>query len=442
MKATVALQLDKHPLLQPETGLDTSAYVELARRVVAGDLALGPGLYYVSPLYIYFLAVVYGATKSFTAVRIVQAALGTCAVLFVFLTAREWFGKRAAWIAAVLLALTGVVTWYETLLLQSSLDVALTALALWLLTLALRRDSARIALLAGVTFGVASLNRPNLFAAAVLIALLLVVLRRWRSGVLLAIGVVVGLAPVTLRNIVVANQWSLVSSHGGINFYIGNGEGATGYFHAVPGMRSTVEGLAGDARRIAEQAQGRRLTDAEVSSYYSGLAWRWIRAHPFAWIRLLLWKTYGVFNAAHLSIPFSYTFYAYDAGTLLRVLFIGPWLLIPLGLFGLATRRPLDRAYLAWLSFVPAYTASVVLFFITERYKLPLYVAFAIGAGAAVDALMTRERRRVAMSIAVLALLAIACNWPLGLDDGRTEERVRMAEHHARRGEVDEAERW
>src|SRR6185295_7993222 len=68
LKATVALQLDKHPLLQPDTGLDTTAYVELARRVLAGDVALGPGLYYVAPLYIYFLAAVYGATKSFAAV--------------------------------------------------------------------------------------------------------------------------------------------------------------------------------------------------------------------------------------------------------------------------------------------------------------------------------------------------------------------------------------
>src|SRR4026207_539936 len=80
LKTAVALQLGAHPLLQPDTGLDTTAYVDLAKRVAAGDLGLGPGLYPLSPLYIYFLATIYAVTKSFTAARIIQAALGTVAV--------------------------------------------------------------------------------------------------------------------------------------------------------------------------------------------------------------------------------------------------------------------------------------------------------------------------------------------------------------------------
>ena len=449
LKIAVALQLDKHPLLQPDTGLDTTAYVELAKRVVAGDIALGPGLYYVSPLYIYFLALVYGIAKSFTAARIVQAALGAVAVWLIFLTARAWFGRRAAWIAAVLAALTGVFTYYEALILQASIDTVLTSAALWFLTLALRgEDDRRYYVVAGLAFGVAALNRPNLLISAVAIVVLLLFVRRFAAGVLLLAGVAAGLAPVTIRNLVVAHQWSLVSSHGGINFLIGNGEGATGYFHPVPGMRPTVEGFAGDAHRVAEKAVGRPLSDAEVSSYYANLAWRWIARHPFAWARLLVRKTYAVFNAAHLSIPFSYTFYAYDAGTLLRYCVVGAWLLVPLGLFGLirAARRPWDSSYLIWLSFVPSYAASVVLFFITERYQMPLYVPLAIGSGAGIDALLSdfeaRRARTLIIHGTVIALLFIAVNWPLPLDDGRTEERTRMAEYCAARGDVHEAERW
>lgn len=438
LKLTVALQLDKHPLLQPDTGLDTTAYVELAKRVAAGDLALGPGLYYVSPLYIYFLALVYALAHSFTAARVVQALLGTVAVALMFLTARAWFGRRAAWIAAVLAGLTGVFTYYEALLLQSSLDVFLTALALWLLTLALTRERPLFAILAGIVFGVATLNRPNMLVAAIAIVVVLAAMRRFRLAALIAAGVVAGIAPVTIRNAVVAHQFALVSSHGGINFYIGNGEGATGYFHAVPGMPSTVEGLARDAHRAAETAARRKLSDAEVSAYYSGLAWSWIRAHPAAWMALLLRKTYAVINTAHVSTPFSYTFYAYDAGTLLRFCIVGPWLLVPLGIFGLI-RYAKTPAYLAWLAFVPAYAASIVLFFITERYKLPLFVAAAIGAGAGVEAL--RTRRRVSDVMFFLALM-IAANWPTHLDDGRAEERLRMAEVEAARGDVGEAERW
>jgi 4-amino-4-deoxy-L-arabinose transferase-like glycosyltransferase len=420
--------------------------VELAKRVVAGDVALGPGLYYVSPLYIYFLALIYGLTKSFTTVRIVQVALGTIAVGLIFLTAREWFGRRAAWVSAVLAGLCGVFTYYEVLLLQSSLDVFLTSAALWLLTHALRRDAWRWPLLAGITFGAASLNRPNMIVPAIVIVVLLVVLRRLPAAAILFAGVIAALAPVTIRNVVVAHQFALVSSHGGINFYIGNGEGATGYFHAVPGMRSSVEGLAGDARRVAEKASGRRLTDAEVSSYYSGLAWTWIRNHPFDWIRLLVGKLYAVLNTAHVSTPFSYTFYAYDAGTLLKVLAIGPWLIVPLGLIGLMTGLMtgllMRRSHIVWISFVPAYAASVVLFFITERYKLPLFAALAIGSGAGLEALLDRTNKRRVWVLAAFAALFVAANWPLALDDGRAEERTRMAETLIGNEKFDEAARW
>ena len=106
LKVIVVWQLHDHPLVQPDVGLDTTAYVDLAKKVLAGDMGLGPGLYYVSPLYIYFLAIAYGVTKSFTAVRVLQVVLGTASIGFIFLSAREWFGDRAAWIAAGCAALT------------------------------------------------------------------------------------------------------------------------------------------------------------------------------------------------------------------------------------------------------------------------------------------------------------------------------------------------
>jgi hypothetical protein len=77
LKLIVMLQLKDHVLTQPDAGLDTTAYADLAERVLGGDVGLGPGLYFVSPLYIYVLAVLLGITHSFTFVRLVQIVLGT-----------------------------------------------------------------------------------------------------------------------------------------------------------------------------------------------------------------------------------------------------------------------------------------------------------------------------------------------------------------------------
>src|SRR5262245_24585402 len=110
IKAVVLAQLQHHPLLEPGGGVDSAEYVALARRVLGGDLLLGPGLYYLSPLYVYFLAALLAISDSFTFVRVVQIALGTAAVWCIFVSARAWAGPRAAWCAAILAALTGVFT--------------------------------------------------------------------------------------------------------------------------------------------------------------------------------------------------------------------------------------------------------------------------------------------------------------------------------------------
>jgi 4-amino-4-deoxy-L-arabinose transferase-like glycosyltransferase len=514
LKLVVLLQLRDHPLTQPDAGLDTTAYVELANRVLAGDLGLGPGLYYVSPLYIYFLAAALAVFDSFTAVRVLQIVLGTASIGFLYLSAREWFGERAAFLGALLATFTGLFTFYEVLILQSSIDAFLTSAALCALTRGLRGWAARepplqlrrgllYLSLAGFIFGVQTMNRPNILLAAAGVAVVMfVVTRRVRPAALLLAGLLLGMAPAAIRNAVVARQWSFVSSHGGLNFYIGNSERATGFYTYVPGITPTIVGQEKDARRVAERALGRPVTDAETSSYFFGLAWTWIRTHPLEAAQLFVRKVYYVFNAVHVPLPHSYPFFARDERTVLRFLPVGPWLLIPLGLAGLAMRvRPPSplrgfgetgqmrgrAAYLAWVSFVPLYASSVALFFVAERYRLPILVPLCMGAGAALDALGSglriatprgsglqidhsgarsskKSRRKPADDltpapdrrpdpgarairrpdprwIAGVLVIGVAANWPLGLNDGRWDEGLRLAQRLVILGRYDEADR-
>ncbi|HKW00254.1 MAG TPA: glycosyltransferase family 39 protein [Vicinamibacterales bacterium] len=453
IKLVAVVQLKDHVLLQVNATGDSAAYFGLAQRVVSGDLGLGPGLYYVSPLYIYFLAFVTWIGTSIDGARIMQILLGTGTIALVFATAREWFGERTAWIAASLAALTGLFTFYELLILQASLDPFLTAAVLWLLAMALRRPQAHWPLFAGAVCGLFMLNRPNVLVAVVGLVLVLAIAQRWRTALLLAAGVLIALLPVGIRNAVVAHEASLLPSHGGLNFYIGNNADANGLFRMVPGVSPTIEGQARDTRRVAEAALKRSLTDGEVSSYWSGLAITWIREHPIAWLRLFAIKAGYVFNAQHIPLPLSYPFFAYDARSMLRFLFVGPWCLIPLGLVGLigsfwlVEPRP-GRDYLIWVAFVPLYALSVALFFTSERYRLPLLVPFAIGAGAAVDQMLrliaVRHFRALGIMSSAVVVLIVACNWPLNMidGDGRGEERVHMAENLARTGDATGALAW
>jgi Flp pilus assembly protein TadD len=423
--------------------------------VINGDLGLGPGLYYVSPLYIYFLAAVVGLTDSFTAVRVVQIVLGTASVGFMFLTARIWFGERAAWIAAILAALTGLFTFYEVLILQAGLDAFLTSAALYFLTIALHvpagsRDRASMYAyaLTGVLLGLATLNRPNMGIAVIVMVAALLLLRKVRPAVLVIAGVAAAMAPIAIRNITVAGQWSFASSHGGLNFYIGNHANATGAYRPVPGIAPNIVGQARDAGRVASKALGRPVTEAETSDYFFGLAWSWIREHPLQAARLFGRKLVYTFHAQHLALPYSYPFYTHEPGAVLRFLAIGPWLLAPLGLAGLIFAAPRERLapYLVWASFVPGYALGVAAFFVAERYRLPLLVPLAIGSGAAIDvfwrAVANRRPAALAAPAACAALLAVPFNWPQGFQDGRWDEGLRMAEQLVILGRYQEADAW
>jgi Flp pilus assembly protein TadD len=418
-----------------------------------GDWGLGPGLYYVSPFYIYFLAVILKLSGSFTAVRIGQTLLGTVAIAWMYLTTREWFGERAARYTLALAAFTGLFTFYEVLLLQTAIDVFFTASALLCLTYALRAGTPRAerlwTLAAGLAFGLQATNRPNIALAAAGLIVVAAALRRWQMAALLAGGLALGLAPFAVRNVIVAHQFSVLSSHGGLNFYMGNGPGATGFYHQIPGITPSIKGQALDARLVASRALGRTVDDRGASDYFMDQALGWMAAHPAEWAWLTIRKFALVFHAQHVPLPYSYPFYQYDWPTFLRFLIVGPWLLVPLGLVGLWWAAPSGtarRAYLLWVAFVPLYAGAVALFFISERYRLPLLVPLAIGAGAACDALVTRARaarwREFAAPAAATALLLVLVNTNGKAVDGRWEEGLRLAAQYVLQGRFDEADRW
>jgi 4-amino-4-deoxy-L-arabinose transferase-like glycosyltransferase len=496
LKAAVLASLDAHPLLQPAGDIDSGVYARLAADVARGDLLLrgpGPVPFFVSPLYVYFLAAIHALSAgSLLAVKVVQIALGMAAVGLVYGTARRLFGDRAALVAGILYALTGVVTFHEVLILQAALDPFLTALALYLLAVGLTEGSSSLKvnggeaeaaggarrgaagagegglgiwLAAGAAFGLLSLNRPNAllcvaaigaaFTAASLVArrrssqLPLPFeenpLRTLRFAVAFLAGTGVLVALPLARNLIVSGEPVLISSHGGLNFLVGNGPGANGVYRALPGITPDIGGQAQDAKRVAEAAEGRTLSTREVSAYFAGEAWTWIRERPGAAAGLFLRKVWYFLSRDEAPLNFSFPWYR-ERSVALKLLAVGPGLLVPLGGAGLvlallgAVHVP-RRAVLVWASFVPAYILSVAAFFVATRYRLPLLVALAVLAGAGIiaawDAIRARERRRLAVAAAVALPLAAISLWPTGLWDGGADEDMHLVLWEIERGEAE-----
>ena len=440
-KAAVFAQLGGHPLLQPYGEFDGGVYARLAWRIAKGDFLLrgeGPVPFFVSPLYAYFLA---ATGVSFPVARVVQILLGTAAVVLVFLTARRLFGDRAALPAGVLFALTGVVTFHEVLILQAALDPFLTALFLYLLAVALTHGSisSKVWVAAGAAGGLLALNRPNalLCVAAIAVALAFFTfkensLRRVWIVAAFAGGAAVTIAPFTLRNLLISHEFVLISSHGGLNFLVGNGPGANGVYRTLPGITPDIGGQAHDAKKVAEAAEGRALSTGEISRHFAREAFRWIRANPGSATSLFLRKIRFCLSGDEAPLNFSFPWYR-EKSLALKLLAVGPGLLVPLAGAGfilafLASAGAARRALLAWAAFVPAYVLAVAAFFVATRYRLPLLVALAPLAGAAVAKApgAWRAKRRLGAAVAAAAVLAAVSLWPTGLWDGAADEEMQI----------------
>jgi tetratricopeptide (TPR) repeat protein len=447
-QVVLLLQLHDHVLLQPDGGTDSAHYVQLARDLIAGDTAPGHA-FFVAPLYVYFLAGGLAVLRSELGVRVLQIVLGTAAIWLIHRTAREWFGPRAALIAAGLAAGTGLFTFNEVLLLHAALDPFLTALALYAITRAAIGRDWRLFAAAGLAIGLHALNRPNVAAYAVVVFAGVLLTQRTREGIrhaaAFACGVSLALAPVAVRNYARTGEIVLISSHGGLNFYIGNNPDADGTYRAVPGIAASIAGQAGDAQQIASRALGHAAGEAETSRYFYHRAADWMLHHPGQAARLWLTKAVYVLNSAELALDYSYAFYQRDETVLLRVLGVGAWLLIPVGVVGLLAPRRQGRAgYWLWAAFVPVYALSVMAFFVSSRYRMPLLIPLTAGAGAAIDRgielCRRRDLRRLVAAAAGVAGLAMVTNHGAGLDEGRWEERTALVVALIDRGRIAKAE--
>jgi tetratricopeptide (TPR) repeat protein len=444
VKLAVLLQLWDHPLLQPHGELDTAYYVALSQRVASEGMLAPIGAFFVSPLYVYFLAAVFAAGGSLFAAQLIQIGLGSAAVGLLYATARHWFGERAAVAAASIAILTGLFTFNEVVILQSALDPFLVACALYAL-------SRRMPVSAGLSTGLLVLNRPNALVFAVAAAVVVLVSawkeRTIKHGAVFAGGLVAVLALNAARNYAVSGEFVLIASHGGLNFYIGNHDRADGTYTPVPGITPSIAGQAGDSERVAESNTGRDLSPGEVSNYFAQQAFEWLARHPAAALELWLRKIAILLNRVDVPLNYSYAFYARES-SFLRVLAVGPWLLLPLGLVGLfwPSLRLNRRGYWIWAMFVPVYGAAVVMFFVTDRYRMPLFVPLCVTAGAVLvrcfDLARARQFVMLLRPAGAIALTSIVAFWNLGLDNGIGGERTRQAVLLVERGSFDEARRY
>ena len=399
-------------------------YPYFAQRISEG-FDIGERILDLSPLYLYvnlFIYKIYG--KNWEVLAVLQIFMGSLNCLLVYFIGEKVFGRAVGLIAAFVLLLYGNLTVVELTLEPESFVLLFNSL----LVLILIQDHAETNprknswrwLLAGAVIGLAAITKPN--ALLLLPVALLWVWQKHPSPtkaikamLLLTAGTALLISPITMRNYVKFQDFTLLTADSGKVFFHGNGPGSTGMERAdLPDQGFAEEGQSEPDyahvlfRKAARALTGRPLKPSECARFWVGYTLDYMRAHPLSAFILevkkffYFWGNYEVHD-----IDSAYKNY--------RTL--QTWPLLPFGIIsalgivglGLALKK-FRQAFLLY-AMILVYLFSALVFFVASRYRLPAAPFLAIFAAYTVTSLYTqlrerRLRRLLACAGLVAALLA------------------------------------
>jgi tetratricopeptide (TPR) repeat protein len=392
--------------------LDGAFYHAWARSLAMG-MGDFQGPYFLGPLYPHFLSWWYRIASPDPAVaRIVQSGLGVVATGLVYSLGTKSFGMRAGLFAALCFALHGPVLFYENLLLQETLWMVLGLTAAWVAVVPERRSVARAAL-AGACIGAASLGRATALGWLPIVWMAMTTQRtlRWRLLLASSVACAAVLAPVVARN---ASQGArAITTNGGVNFFAGNGPGATGRFREPPGIaffRNPVFTSAEVPPAVAARAL-RVEAIAGTASAADSRAWMartWESLSPLRFMELIARRVWLASQAREIAQVESYAYHSRRL-FILRLLFMDFGWLWPLALLGLWSGWHTARARtLQVAGFAVAALLTCFLFFVTTRYRLAAVPFAAVLAGHGFASLIDRMRARRGAKIALALALVVA----------------------------------
>jgi len=428
-------QLSASPLFEDPI-MDAGVHHEWAQKFAAGeewsiDPQTGEGTaYFRAPLYVWFLGTLYqlfGAEAGFVP-RLIQSLLGSLSCGLVFLLGARFFSRRVGITAGLGAAACWTLVYFDNELLIVPVIVFLDLLLILILEAAYRKPTWSRFAAGGVILGLSAIARPNILivAPALLVWIVLVVRRSgagWRGGMLhslaFAIALLAPILPVTARNMISGDDCVLIASQGGVNFYIGNNPRSDGITAVVPGTPSDWWGGYQAPSAMAMRALGHKPKPSEVSEYFFAESVRFWKTQPVQALEIVAAKIrYFFCRQEFANNKCLYTFTS-EFTPIVRWLPVGFWLVAPLGLLGLLVslvggrsgrRRERSRLFPLW-GFVVFYTLSVVAFFVTARYRMPVVAILIVYASFAlwwlIERIAVRKFATFLPAAGLLILLAL-----------------------------------
>lgn len=370
---------------------DSALFNELAHTVLNKGLVLDQP-FYISPLYIYFLAVIYKVLGStIDMVRCIQFGLGVGTAVLTFAIGKTFFGKKVGSLAGLLAAVYAPFLFFEGNLLGTVVATFCLTASLFCLVYANPKWNGYLMTFAsGLFLALSITGRPNLLLL-VPIPVLFLFLNRSRLGKasfvfagLMVVGIAIPIGLTGLHNYHAGGQFNLLTTHGGINFYIGNHENASGTWEAPEGIEASVSAInLVESKRFAEEATNKELTASQVSRFWYKRALSFIINHLVQWGGLLIKKFLMFWSGYEAPINFDYYFHQ-RYSSLLKFPLLNLAFYMPLAILGLILFAQKWREYWILYATIGISCVSIVMFFMGDRYRIVVMPLLIIMASAGI----------------------------------------------------------
>ncbi|MDF1535202.1 MAG: hypothetical protein P1S46_01715 [bacterium] len=241
-----------------------------------------------------------------------QFLAGIMLVLTVLTLGQRILGTFPSLFAGAVLAVYGPLLFQEAQIVTAAWT-ALFLTAAILLPLAFASPPALVFLLSGIIFGLGIQSQANMAisALAFFIGLSTIASQRGKKALFLfPLGILLALAPVTLHNLR-SGEFLPLSTVGGVNFFIGNGPGATGSFNIPEGysLVNEADQFVVSSLIYPEKILGHKPGYSESSRFWISRILRGILSRPARSLVLMGKKTALLLHAWETPNNISYRFF-------------------------------------------------------------------------------------------------------------------------------------
>lgn len=388
-----------------------SKYPTLGAEIWQNGLLSSPESFEYSPLYSIICALLYPLLGSrLLYYALLMSIIGGLNVYILILITKKLFDDRTALISSILYIISAPFIIYNTDLLAAPLVVLFNALSILYFLYWTDDPSKKNIIYSGLFLGLSVIIRPNILVFVCFISLYLLIKRNIKPLLYFIIPIFLCILPITTVNFIRTGELVLVEDSGPPILYSSNNYNSIGLGYAPPGVLQVLEArfergqeFTAETSRlfkdIAIALHDRDMTVSEINSFYLQETKKQILGDPKRYIRLSLQRLW-----------YSFHFFAdYDVistllrGEKIRNYFLPSGILLILGLTGLFLYKEKHIKYPIIIIYILSYLVFFFLFYVTERFRLPLiYIIIPFSSHALLSIYEMLRKKEIEKTIIII----------------------------------------